>query len=115
MPHPTTPTPLFTPDQWKTLHGLVDWLDHHNGRDTDEITLRLLKLTEETGEVAQAWIGAQGQNPRKGTTHTNLDVADELCDVIITASVALASITDHPHTVLDAKLAATADRSGAAR
>jgi hypothetical protein len=29
-----------------------------------------MKLTEETGEVTQAVIGAMGQNPCKGVTHT---------------------------------------------
>jgi hypothetical protein len=32
--------------------------------------LRIMKLTEETGEVTQAVIGAMGQNPCKGVTHT---------------------------------------------
>jgi hypothetical protein len=35
-----------------------------------EKLLRIMKLTEETGEVMQAIIGAMGQNPRKGVTHT---------------------------------------------
>jgi hypothetical protein len=35
-----------------------------------EKLLRIMKLTEETGEVTQAVIGAMGQNPRKGVTHT---------------------------------------------
>jgi hypothetical protein len=55
-----------------------------------------------------------GQNPRKGLTHSRADVADELCDVIVTAAVALASIVDDPATHLDAKLAKIAARSGTA-
>jgi hypothetical protein len=31
--------------------------------------LRIMKLTEETGAVTQAVIGAMGQNARKGVTH----------------------------------------------
>jgi NTP pyrophosphatase (non-canonical NTP hydrolase) len=52
-------------------------------------TMRLIKLTEETGEVAQALIGTLGANARKGRTHEDRDVAKELADVAITAIVAL--------------------------
>lgn len=103
---------MLTPDQWSTIKHLVDWLDRENGRTDAEISLRILKLTEEAGEVAQAWIGVQGQNPRKGVTHTHPDVQDELCDVIVTAAVALASIVGNPQHVLDQKLAKIAARSG---
>jgi len=105
---------MINPDQWSTIRSLVDWLDSKNGRSDAEISLRILKLTEEAGEVAQAWIGVQGQNPRKGVTHTHPDVQDELCDVIVTAAVALASLIDNPGYVLDAKLAKIAARSGVA-
>ncbi|WP_069751641.1 MazG-like family protein [Streptomyces sp. EN16] len=101
---------MTTPDHWSTIRGLVAWLDKENDRTEQEITLRLLKLTEEAGEVAQAWIGVTGQNPRKGVTHTPGDVADELCDVIVTASVALASIVPDPAAHYDAKLRRIAAR-----
>lgn len=103
---------MLDTDQWATIRELVAWLDSKNGRSQQEITLRLLKITEEAGEVAQAWIGVQGQNPRKGVTHTHPDVQDELCDVIVTAAVALASIIGNPNYVLNAKLAKIAARSG---
>jgi NTP pyrophosphatase (non-canonical NTP hydrolase) len=103
---------MISPDQWSTIRSLVAWLDASNGRSDAEIGLRILKLSEEVGEVAQAWIGVQGQNPRKGVTHSRVDVADELCDVIVTAAVALASIVGNPGDVLDAKLAKVAARSG---
>lgn len=102
---------MLNPEQWAAIRGLVGWLDEQNGRSEQEITLRLLKLTEETGEVAQAWIGVQGQNPRKGVTHSREDVADELCDVIVTAVVALASVVDDPAGHLNTKLAKIAARS----
>lgn len=106
---------MITTDQWSTIHRLVAWLDQTNGRDQHEITLRLLKLTEETGEVAQAWIGATGQNPRKGVTHTRADVAEELVDVIVTASVALVSIAgDTAPSVLAEKLNKIASRVASA-
>ena len=50
---------------------------------------QLHKLYEECGEVAAAYIGLTGTNPRKGVTHTLDDVVDELLDVIVTAMVAL--------------------------
>lgn len=103
---------MLTPVQWSTIRNLVAWLDHENGRSQEEITLRLLKLSEEVGEVAQAWIGVTGQNPRKGVTHSRADVADELVDVIVTAAVALASIVDQPEQVLAAKVAQIADLRG---
>jgi NTP pyrophosphatase (non-canonical NTP hydrolase) len=105
---------MINPDQWATIHNLVAWLDRENGRTDAEISLRILKLTEEAGEVAQAWIGVQGQNPRKGVTHTHPDVQDELCDVIVTAAVALASLVDNPGYVLDNKLAKIAAVRGVA-
>lgn len=104
---------MLNPDQWNTIRDLVAWLDRENGRSPDEISLRILKLSEEAGEAAQAWIGVRGQNPRKGVTHTAADVADELCDVIVTAAVAMASIVDDPAAHLDAKLAKIAARSQA--
>lgn len=101
---------MLSPDQWTTIRELVAWLDATNGRSPQETTLRILKLTEEAGEVAQAWIGVQGQNPRKGVTHTAADVADELCDVIVTALVALTSVVDDPAGHWNAKLATIAAR-----
>lgn len=79
---------------WDTVNDLVAWIDTHSHLppETDRL-LRLMKLSEEVGEVTQAVIGATGQNPRKGTTHTWDDVTTELCDVILTAMVALATIT----------------------
>ncbi|WP_433824765.1 MazG-like family protein [Actinoplanes sp. CA-015351] len=67
-------------------------LDERNGTSELEQTLRILKLTEESGEAAQAWIGLLGQNPRKGVTHTREQVIGELADVVFTALVALESI-----------------------
>lgn len=95
---------------WSTIAELVAWLDRENGRTAEEMTLRILKIGEEFGEVAQARIGQLGQNPHKGTTHTRQDVADKLSDVIVTAMVALASLVDDPEQVFAAKLQRIADR-----
>ncbi|WP_244251536.1 MazG-like family protein [Micromonospora antibiotica] len=77
-------------------------LDAINGRSREEAGLRILKVTEEAGEAAAAWIGTIGQNPRKGITHTTADVADELADVVLTALVAIASIDHDPQQVIGA-------------
>lgn len=97
--------------QWSTIRDLVDWLDSRNGRGDHEIAMRLMKVTEEAGEVAQAYLGVHGQNPRKGITRIVPDVQDELCDVIVSAAVALASLIGNPEDVLTAKLAKIADRA----
>jgi NTP pyrophosphatase (non-canonical NTP hydrolase) len=101
----------MTPDQWATIRRLVEWLDAANGDGEQETAMRLMKLAEESGEVMQAYIGATGQNPRKGRTHTSADVADELCDVILTAAVALHRFTGDPAGVLDDRIRRVARRS----
>ena len=55
--------------------------------------VRLLKLTEEVGEVAEAFIGMRGLNRRKGICRTRDDLLAELADVIITAAVAMSGVT----------------------
>src|SRR5690349_20937330 len=74
------------------VHAAANWLDEHNGASQTELSLRVLKVAEEVGEAAAAWIGATGQNPRKGITHTYADVAVELADVAFTALVAIDSL-----------------------
>jgi NTP pyrophosphatase (non-canonical NTP hydrolase) len=51
---------------------------------------RLIWLAAEVGEVMDAYMGMVGTNPRKGVTHSQVDLAAELADVAMTA---LASIT----------------------
>ncbi|MFJ6831426.1 MazG-like family protein [Streptomyces sp. NPDC091209] len=86
---------------WTHVRTVVAWLDATNGTNAHETGMRLLKVTEETGEVAQAYIGMQGQNPRKGFTHSPGDVATELCDVILAAMVALHEFDDDPAALLN--------------
>lgn len=66
--------------------------------------VRLMKLSEEVGEVMQAYIGVVGANKRKGHYAESSDVAAELCDVVITAMVALHDWTGSPEALLKAKL-----------
>lgn len=60
--------------------------------ELDDQTL-ILKLSEEVGEVAEAYIGMHGLNPRKGVCRTRDDVLAELADVIVTAAVAMCGVT----------------------
>ncbi len=85
---------------WDTVAASRTWLDEHNGNADPELGLRILKIVEEAGEAAAAWIGTIGQNPRKGVTHSRQDVADELGDVAFTALVAAASLGYDPREVL---------------
>jgi len=101
----------------QSLDGfLLDLLDLHPGQVVTAVRaiaelLRIMKLTEETGEVTQAVTGTLGQNPRKGVTHTWEDVQAELCDVIFTAMVALTTLTPDARETFDGHLARVAARS----
>jgi NTP pyrophosphatase (non-canonical NTP hydrolase) len=77
---------------WHTVRAARAWLDDANGCDEAQLTFRILKVTEEAGEAAGAWIGTRGNNPRKGVTHSVADVGAELADVALTALVAIESL-----------------------
>ena len=99
-------------DLWTAIDGQWNWLESNQPLGGHEgLLLRILKLSEEVGEVAQAVIGATGQNPRKGVTHTWEDVQSELCDVAITALVALRTLTPEAREVFLRHLAGVARRS----
>ncbi|WP_411573789.1 MazG-like family protein [Streptomyces fradiae] len=117
-------------DTWKTVEALHTWLDGHPagpaptpgpdltptpspspGSPERTALLRILKLSEEVGEVAEAVIGAYGHNPRKGASHTWDDVRAELCDVIITAMIALRTLTPDAPAVFAAHLTHVHTRS----
>jgi NTP pyrophosphatase (non-canonical NTP hydrolase) len=86
---------------WDAVRTARGWLDSANGTGQTELTCRILKVTEEAGEAAGAWIGLLGQNPRKGVTHTRDDVAAELADVALTALVAIESLGLDARQALD--------------
>ncbi|MFH9980411.1 MazG-like family protein [Streptomyces sp. NPDC017179] len=111
--HPGS-APAPPEDLWSAVDDLWAWLDGHRplGESREATVLpRILKLSEEVGEVAQAVIGATGQNPRKGTTHTWDDVEAELCDVVITALVALRTLTPQAREVFARHLDRVRQRS----
>jgi hypothetical protein len=99
------------------LVELSKWIDEGNaGRDAEAITWgRIAKITEESGEAIAAYIGATGQNPRKGVTHEIADVVDELLDVAVTALGAVEHLTNHDGLSLqrlDYKIVQVATRAG---
>lgn len=99
------------------LAGLSAWIDRGNWHRDPEAQLwgRVSKVTEEAGESIAALIGATGQNPRKGYTHTYEDVVDELLDVAITALGAVEHINGNAGNALDLlddKVRAVAARAG---
>ncbi|MGW1022253.1 MazG-like family protein [Streptomyces sp. NPDC002577] len=108
---PVAPGAALAP-LWESVDALHAWLDGHNRQTPREtLLLRMLKLSEEVGETAQAVIGAIGQNPRKGVTHTWDDVQSELCDVVITALVTLRTMTPDAQKVFAAHLDRVTARS----
>ena len=108
---------MSTADLAHGIAALSRWIDEGNrGRDPAAATwARLAKITEEAGEVVAAQIGATGQNPRKGVTHTAGDVEEELLDVALTALAALEHLRGHDErslALLEEKLARTLQRAG---
>jgi len=91
---------------WASVERLRQWLDDEAPSVSagDPRLLRVLKIGEEFGEVAEALHGALGANPRKGASHTWDDVNKELCDVIVTSMVALATVTPDAEKLLDERL-----------
>ncbi len=93
-------------DTWDYVTRLRKWLDADAAPTSveDARLLRVLKISEELGEVAEALHGALGANPRKGASHDWGDVAKELADVIVTAMVALDSVSGDGATVVEQQL-----------
>ncbi|MFR9673955.1 MazG-like family protein [Streptomyces sp. TR06-5] len=99
-------------DSWTTAARLADWLDEASGRPREvQLLLQVLKITEEAGEAAEALQGVLGANPRKGRSHTEEDVAGELCDVIVSAMVALTTVAPDAAAVFRRHLARVSVRS----
>ncbi|NJP99091.1 hypothetical protein HCK00_00550 [Streptomyces sp. PLAI1-29] len=123
-PGPAGPSPLpishrtdgdpMDANTWTSIDKLRQWLDDQAGPSArqDRRLLRVLKIGEEFGEVAEAVHGALGANPRKGASHSWGDVEKELCDVIVTSMVALASITPEGEKALDDRLRHLVARAG---
>lgn len=86
------PTGQSIRDLGDSLAIISAWIDDapvNAVRDPEARTWgRIAKVGEEFGEVVAAFIGATGQNPRKGQTHGLMEVGLELLDVALTALAA---------------------------
>lgn len=74
------------------------WLDEEVSAPYKEQPLaqdwaRIAKVIEELGECVDAMIYFTGQNPRKGTRFTKLDMLFELADVVMTGVLAIQHFT----------------------
>ena len=101
-------------DLFADIAAITRWLDTANPTGPHEDCMRVLKLVEEAGEAAAAYIGTVGQNPRKGVTHTREDLLAELADVAITALSAMQHFTQNTAVtrgMLAAKIQAIITRS----
>ncbi|MFC9543059.1 MazG-like family protein [Streptomyces sp. NPDC056956] len=98
-------------DTWQTIAELAGRLDDHSTLPREQqVLFQLLKIQEEAGEVAEAAIGAAGQNPRKGHSHSWQDVESEVCDVIVTGMVALMRMNPDAEAVFAKHMHRIADR-----
>ena len=89
---------------WQELEEIDKWLDgtvadQYKTQPLAQDWARISKVAEELGEAIQAFIGATGQNPRKGVINTQEEVLDELADVVITGLAAMMHFTKDPYTV----------------
>jgi NTP pyrophosphatase (non-canonical NTP hydrolase) len=91
--------------------NLLDRLEKHfTEQGGVTLPLQLIKIQEELGEAAEAYVGMTGSNPRKGVTHTAADVAMELADVALTAMLAIRYAGHDVEAVLTAQAVKTEQR-----
>ncbi|MDQ0989654.1 NUDIX domain-containing protein [Streptomyces sp. V3I7] len=99
-----------TPDGafWNTIELLASRFSAHDTElglcQAEQWTLQVLKISEETGEAAQAVVGVRGTNPRKERTEWE-QVHAEVADVTITSMVALARMRSDAGSYLRRQLA----------
>ena len=96
---------------WKCVRFANEWLDRESLPVQDPRILRCFKIAEELGEVTAAIVGVTGQNPRKGVTHTWSEVQEELCDVILSAMVALDCVSEEAQEVFEKHVQKRHDRT----
>lgn len=98
---------------WQAVEFIDKWLDQnvstaYLSEPLAQDWARIAKIQEELGEAIQAFIGMTGQNPRKGFTHTEKEVLDELADTLITTILAMQHMTKDTalvRTIIKVKLA----------
>ena len=107
--------PASAGDLFTAVADITAWLDACNPAGPHEDAMRVLKLTEEAGEAAEAYIGMVGQNPRKGVTHSLDDLLGELADVALTALCAIQHFTQSEtatRALVEFRAAHVASRAG---
>lgn len=105
----------YMDEVWEAMKDVYERIKEHQddtvgGVIPDSAHLRLMKVSEEAGEVVRAYIGVTGANKRKGTYAKSQDVSDELCDVIITAMVALHDWSSDPKEAFERVIGRLTDR-----
>lgn len=100
------------------LARLSRWIDNapaNVDRDPEALAWhRVMKVTEEAGEVCAAMIGWTGGNPRKGQTHDTGDLIKELLDVAVSGLAAVEHLTDNAglsRSMLDAHIGFLLERA----
>lgn|SRR5487761_66646 len=90
-------SPTLRADQIVALDTYLDGNqgNRYYGQPLAQDWARVSKIAEELGEAIQALIGVTGQNPRKGEYGDLDDVLAELCDVEVTAVLAIQHFTKH--------------------
>ncbi len=76
--------------------ALSEWVTGSYPSDTSRESVlwrRITKVNEEAGEVVNAFAGSLGENPRKGVTHTQVDVIEELLDTAVASLGAVEELT----------------------
>lgn len=105
-------------DSAELINAVSAWIDNSPTNKTADpqarTWARIGKVAEECGEVIAAYIGATGQNPRKGYTHTIADVETELLDVALTALAAWAHLRENKENSILALITHIAHRSARA-
>lgn len=108
---------LPPPLAWDRINEIAHVLNEYaaqQGAGTRELfAARIVKISEEAGEVAAAWIGWMNLNPRKDGNGMG-EIVKELCDVIVTSMVALATFHPSPEDAFRGHLAAVHERTLAA-
>lgn len=88
------PSITETGSQIAELSAYIDSGPTYEGLSTEaHVWRRIAKVTEENGEVTEAWLGVIGENQRKGTFGSVDDVIRELLDVATCALGAVEHLT----------------------
>jgi hypothetical protein len=98
---------------WGQIGDIKLWVDKQSPAPNalQALGLRLLKITEELGEVSLAYSCVMGSAPRKGKSQTEGHLAQALCDAILAGQVALATLVDNRSAVFSQRLSAVHERS----